>query len=59
MLYYTLIYNYDIVVNLHVKVDGNKTSISSFKSNKTKLYEKQKSNINLEKNHFLSISINI
>jgi hypothetical protein len=56
MIYYTLLHNYDIIQNLHVKVVGNKTSIvtsllvrysNTFKSNKKKnLYPKLKIDIN-------------
>jgi hypothetical protein len=54
MLYYVDRYNYDIIQNPHVKVDGNKTTFvthplvrysSTFKSNKKKdLYPEQKIN---------------
>jgi hypothetical protein len=67
MIYYTLLYNYDIIVNPHFKIDDNKIFIftcslvrysSSFESNKNKnLYPKLKIDIN--KNPILLNSIDV
>jgi hypothetical protein len=60
MIYYTLIYSYDIIPNPHVKVDGNKISIvvRSFVRHSSSFASKKKEE-NESKNNLLLMSMDM